>query len=266
MSELAKKYRTIGILGGMGPEATANFLSQIIKITSASRDQEHVPVVVCSLPQTPDRTQAVLHGGPSPLPWLVKGSRVLARAGADFIVIPCLTAHFFYPQLTKKSPVPVINLIEETVQQIIEHWPDLKTVGLIATSGTIHSGIFQQEFEKAGLNVVVPSAVSLKQVMKAIYGKTGVKAGFTQGASRQLISDVARKLIQKGAESIVAGCTEIPLVLTQDDLSVPLVDPMAVGAWLSVKKAGGRVRFDPLTESRKTATGSSFASSKQNLR
>ena len=112
------KLKTIGVLGGMGPEATAYFFGLIARNTRVSRDQDHIPVVVCSLPQVPDRTEAILHGGPSPLPLLIRGVEALRRAGADFAVMPCVTAHYFHAALAARSPLPVVNLLDETVSEV----------------------------------------------------------------------------------------------------------------------------------------------------
>jgi len=237
-----RKFKTIGILGGMGPEAGAYFFERIIRETAAGRDQEHPPVVVCSLPQVPDRTEAILHGGPSPLPALRRGLRALRRAGADFAVMPCISAHHFYPQLASRSPLPLISLVDETVACIRRMKPAPKTIGLIATSGTVRSGTFARAFEAAGIEVIVPPGRDQKKVMTAIYGRAGIKAGQAKEAPRKVLRQVARSLIRRGARTIVAGCTEVPLALKAADLSVPLVDPMAVGARAAARRSGARLR------------------------
>lgn len=237
-----KKLKTVGVLGGMGPEATAYFFDQIILATAAGSDQGHVPVIVYSLPQIPDRTGAILHGGPSPLPLLRRGLRSLERAGANFAVMPCVSAHYFYPRLVARSPLPVLDLLEETLAAVRLLRPVPESIGLIATAGTVRSGIVSSLFEPAGIRVILPSAGDQKRVMTAIYGKTGIKAGFTQGRPREIILEVARKLVRRGAGAVMAGCTEVPLVLRASDLLVPLIEPMAIGARAAVKRAGARLR------------------------
>ncbi|HMA53326.1 MAG TPA: amino acid racemase, partial [Acidobacteriota bacterium] len=153
-----KKLLTIGILGGMGPEAGAHFFERIIHETAAKRDQDHPPVIIYSLPQVPDRTRAILHGGPSPVPALRRGLRTLQRAGAAFAVIPCISAHYFYPRIAPRSPIPLLNLIDETLAAIKKMKPVPKTIGLIATSGTVRSGVVARTFKEAGIAVIVPSA------------------------------------------------------------------------------------------------------------
>jgi aspartate racemase len=237
-----KKLKTIGVLGGMGPEAGAYFFERIIRETAAERDQDHPPVIICSLPQIPDRTEAILHGGPSPVPALRRGLRALRRAGADFAVVPCISAHYFYPQIAPRSPLPLFSLIDETLEVIRRMRPLPRTIGLIATTGTVRSGIVADAFQAAGIAVVVPSARDQKRVMSAVYGKKGIKAGFADGPPREILLEVAGGLIGRGAGAILAGCTEVPLVLRAADLPVPLVDPLTIGARAAIRRAGARPR------------------------
>ncbi len=241
---MRKRPKTIGVLGGMGPEATAAFLDLIVRNTRARRDQEHVPVVVCSLPQVPDRTEAILHGGPSPLPFLRRGLETLRRAGADFAVMPCLSAHHFYPALAARSPIPLVHLVEETFAEVRKLRPRVRKVGLIATSGTVAARIFHDVFEPAGIEALVPDARAQRRVMEAIYGPAGIKAGAPPARPRRSLRAVADGLIRRGAQVIVAGCTEVPLVLRPRDVAVPLVNPMRIGARACVRRAGAKLRPD----------------------
>ena len=176
-----KKLKTIGVLGGMGPEAGAAFFERIVRETDAGRDQDHPPVVLYSLPQVPDRTEAILHGGRDPVPALRRGLAVLERAGADFAVMSCISAHYFLPRLVPRSPLPLISLIDETVAAIKIMKPVPRTIGLLATDGTVRSGVFARPFEAAGIAVLTPSSRDQARLMTAIYGKKGIKAGFTRG-------------------------------------------------------------------------------------
>jgi aspartate racemase len=236
------KMRTIGVLGGMGPEATAYFLGRLVRATAAAADRDHPPVVVCSLPQIPDRTEAILRGGPSPAPALLGGLRTLREAGADFAVMPCISVHYFLPRIASRSPLPILSLLEETLAAVKALKPAPGKVGLLATTGTVRSGIIDRLFEQAGIEVVVPAPPEQKRVMAAIYGKRGIKAGFTEGRPREVVLEAARGLVRRGARAVIAGCTEVPLVLRAGDLTVPLVEPMALGARAAVKRAGARLR------------------------
>ncbi len=230
--------KTIGILGGMGPEATAYFFSLIIKDTAAARDQDHIPVIIYNLPQVPERTAALLGKGPSPVPLLRKGIRRLGRAGADFIVIPCITAHAFLPEIKTAGRVPILSLLDEALALSRKKIPKLKRAGLLASTGTLRSGLFHKAFATAGVEIINPTDKEQAKIMEAVFGKAGIKAGFTRGQPRRLILNAARRLIRRGAQAIIAGCTEIPLILKDEDISVPLIEPMRIAARAAIVKAG----------------------------
>ena len=234
--------KTIGILGGMGPEATAYFFKLIIKNTKAEKDQEHIPVVIYSHPEVPPRTDAVLGEGPSPLPFLLEGVRVLKVAGADFIVMPCVTAHHFYNQIMAEVRVPFINLVDETILYALRKVPEMKKAGLIASTGTLKSRLFHEAFDKEGVEIVEPADEEQAQVMEAIFGKDGIKAGFTSGKCREIIHNTAQTLIGRGAEAVIAGCTEVPLVLKEGDIDVPLIEPLQILVEVSILKAGHELK------------------------
>jgi aspartate racemase len=236
------RKKTIGILGGMGPEATAYFFDLIIRNTAADRDREHVPVIIQSDPRVPDRTNAILHGGESPVPMLRTGVKALRRTGADIVVMPCVTAHYFLKDVVARENVPFINLLDEARKHVRAAIPGVRRIGLIATSGTVSTGIVRDAFAKAGIEVIVPGEAEQEKVMEAIYGKRGIKAGFTTGRARRLILDIARGLIRRGAEAVMAGCTEVPLVLRQEDLAVPFIEPMRIGALACIKRAGYQIK------------------------
>ncbi|MDH5706946.1 MAG: amino acid racemase [Candidatus Aminicenantes bacterium] len=234
--------KTIGILGGMGPEATAYFYGLIIKNTKAEKDQEHIPVVIYANPGVPERTAAVLGKGPSPLPQLLEGIRVLKEAGADFIVMPCVTAHHFYNEIMREVKVNFLNLVEETVLYALRKNPKLKKAGLVSSTGTLRARLFHEAFAREAVEIIEPQEEEQERVMEAIFGKEGVKAGYTSGKSREAIRDAARALIARGAEAVIAGCTEVPLVLKARDIEVPLIEPLQILAEASIKMAGYEVR------------------------
>jgi aspartate racemase len=237
-----RRFRTIGVLGGLGPEAGAYLLGRIVRETAAAKDQDHPPVILYSLPQVPDRTPAILRHGPSPAPAILRGLRTLERAGADFAVIACVSAHYFLPRIAPRSPLPLISLVDETLTALRKMRPVPRKVGLIATTGTVRSGIIARPFTAAGVEVLVPSARDQRRVMAAIYGRTGIKGGVTAGPPREALLDVAAGLVRRGAAAVVAGCTEVPLVLRAPDLPVPLVDPLTVAARAAVRRSGARLR------------------------
>jgi aspartate racemase len=236
------RRKTIGILGGMGPEATAYFFQLIIGQTQASRDQDHIPIIIWNNPKIPERTAAVLGHGPSPVLLLKDGVRRLARVGADFIVIPCITAHTFLREMTAASSIPILNILNLTRDFSVNSIPGLARAGLIASTWTVKSGLFARTFAKAGVDLIAPTDDEQKKVMEAIFGERGIKAGFTSGRSRKLILEAAHGLTGRGAQAIIAGCTEVPLVLTQKDLRIPLIEPLQIAAEAAIIRAGYPVK------------------------
>lgn len=234
--------KTIGILGGMGPEATAYFFSLIIKQTEAARDQDHIPILIYNNPKIPPRTDALLGKGPSPVRLLREGAKKLERAGAHFIVMPCITAHAFLSPLRRAVKIPVLDIPEEATAWAKKRIPRLKRAGLVASTGTVRSGLFRDAFGRAGVDIVAPTNREQEKVMEAIFGRGGIKAGFITGRPKRLILSVAKKLIRRGAGAIIAGCTEVPLALKDEDIPVPLIEPLRIAAERSIIRAGYRVK------------------------
>lgn len=234
--------RTIGVLGGMGPAATANFFHLIVSRTAAGKDQEHVPTLIWNDPRIPSRVDAILGTGPSPLPALLQGVRVLEAGGAGLFVMPCITAHCWAGEVAANARIPFVNLLTETRRHLAGMSPTPRTVGLIASTGTVRSGLFDTVLAQQGVQVLAPSDGEQTRIMAAIFGESGIKANGDVRRCRAAIVRVARRLVERGAEAIIAGCTEVPLVLRQRDLRVPLVDPVRLGADACIAKAGFRTR------------------------
>lgn len=234
--------KTIGILGGMGPEATAYFYGLIVKHTRADADQEHIKTVIYSNPEIPPRTDAILGKGPSPAPLLVEGFRRLKDAGADFVVMPCVTAHYFYPEIKDQVRIPIISLLDEAVKWAKAEVPGLRKAGLLAATGTLESRLFHDIFNSAGIDVIHPEPDEQDQVMAAIFGSRGIKAGFLSGFSKETLVNTAKVLVARGADAIIAGCTEVPLALKQRDIPVPLIEPMQTAAQACIIEAGYRLK------------------------
>ncbi|MGD2100045.1 MAG: amino acid racemase [Desulfobacterales bacterium] len=232
------KEKTIGILGGMGPEATLDCYAKIIKNTPASIDQEHLRVIIDSNPKVPDRTAAITGKGPSPVPILVDGCRTLQAAGADFIIIPCVSAHFYLAEIRRQTKLPILSIYDAVADTISSDHPGIKTVGLMGTTGTVSSGLFQKRLAAANCKTLVPDDDLQAKVMAAIYD---IKNSAAPRSRKQITSDlvaVARSLVSQGAQGIVAGCTEIPLAVEQQHLAVPYFDALMILARAAIIEAG----------------------------
>jgi aspartate racemase len=232
------KEKVIGILGGMGPEATLDCYARIIKNTPAKLDQDHLRVIIDSNPKVPDRTAAIIGEGESPVPALVAGCRSLQQAGADFIIIPCVSAHFFIEEIRQQIKLPILSIFDVVAETFASDHPQIKTVGLMGTTGTISGGLFQKRLAADGIETIVPDESHQSKVMEAIYGiKNSQPARSRAQITAELIA-IAEGLISKGAQGIVAGCTEIPLALKQEQLSVPYFDALAILARAAILEAG----------------------------
>jgi len=226
--------KIIGILGGMGPEATIDLFYKIIKFTPAEKDQDHLRIIIDNNPKIPDRTAAILGKGEDPLPALQETAQNLEKAGVNFIVIPCNTAHYFLSSIQESVNIPVLNMIEETAKETKKRIPQIKKVGLLASIGVYKSKIYHQHFKKFNIEVISPQEKDKEEIIKVIYT---IKAGDLSKRVKKNILKIVQKLIDKGAEAIIAGCTEIPLVLKEGDISVPLIDPTQILAGIAVQKA-----------------------------
>ena len=220
-----KNPLTVGVLGGLGPEATLDFYAKVIALTPATRDQEHLHVIIDSCPQVPNRNEAVAGTGPSPGPALAAMAKRLEGAGADFLVMACNAAHAFQSELEAAVSVPFVSIIDETVRATVERCPGVRKVGVLGSSGCLDSRLYQTAFARHGVEVVVPEGTEREGFMRLLYRiKAGDKGTEVCAAMRGL----AEVLVVGGARAVVAGCTEVPLVLAQDALGVPLVDSSAV--------------------------------------
>ncbi len=217
----------------MGPEATCDLYMKIIRSTPAGKDQDHLRVVIDSNPKIPDRTAYILGTGKDPRPYLIETARNVEKAGASFIVLPCNTAHYFHKDIQDNVNVPVLHIMEEVAKHLKGK---VQTAGLLATTGTLKTELYEESLSRVGIETLLPGEEGQDKVMEAIYQ---VKAGKTDTA-RKLILEQARGLEAAGAEAVIAGCTEIPLVLRQGDLGIEVVDATDVLARACVRLAMGR--------------------------
>lgn len=198
---------TLGIIGGLGPMATAYLLQLIIEMTDARTDQEHLDVIVFDRPQVPDRTAHILDPSkPSPLPFMQKTAKTLESLGAGVLCAPCVTSHYFYRELAGSVSIPFLNMVEEAARELTA--AKKKKPGILATTGTVRTGLFQSVFAGRGLEAVPPSPKGQELVMSLIYDD--IKAG--KPADREKFRQAAEELYSAGCDCIVLGCTELSLL------------------------------------------------------
>lgn len=211
-----KTLPRIGVLGGMGPLATADFLAKLAHATPAKRDQDHFPITVDSTPQIPDRVAALEGRGDDPLPALVAGAARLHAAGCALIAMPCNTAHLWYDRLAAQTALSIMHIADAVDADL----GNARRVGLLATTATIRHRLFPVRLGAARV-WLQPEESELECLVTP--GIAAVKAG-DLARGRELLLDAAQRLAARGAEVLVLGCTEIPLVLESGDVDIPLLD------------------------------------------
>jgi aspartate racemase len=221
----------VGVLGGVGPLATAYFLQLVVSLTDADRDQDHLDMVVLDHATIPDRTAFVLgESDEDPGPVLARDARRLEAFGASFLVMPCNTAHHFTRQVVEAVRVPFVSIVDITVDAVLARTPGLTAVGLLATAGTVEAGVYQDAFAARGVETLVPDAADQAHVSAIIYDQ--VKAG--RPVDVELLRGVAGRLAGRGAAAVVLGCTELSVVAVDHGL---LADPLYVDSMDQLARA-----------------------------
>ena len=225
--------KILGVLGGLGPMATAYFLQLLVQMTEARTDQEHIEVLLHSKPQIPDRTRFILgQSREDPLPQMVEIGRELAGQGAELIAVPCVTAHYFQKKLEDSIGIPVVDTIRETALSLKA--AGVTKAGILATDGTIESGLFQRAFAGEGISAMLPDRAGQQAVMQIIY--QNVKAG--QPVDSAAFWRVAEGLFGQGAQAVLLACTELLLVKRDFGLGEGFLDVMEVLARKAVLICG----------------------------
>lgn len=231
------RKKLLGVIGGLGPIATAHFMELTVQMTNAATDQENLDMIVYNFPSIPDRTGYILGSNlRSPLPGLLSVGRDLARQGAAFIAIPCITAHYFYDELSADISTPIIHSIRETVAHLKKH--GVTSAGIMATDGTVRSGLFSRELERAGIRPILPSEDRQADVMHLIY--RNIKAGKTPEMDK--FQAVQEQLQRSGAQAIILGCTELSMIKRDYPIGPGFIDSMEVLAQRSVQLCGGKLK------------------------
>ena len=234
-----QEKKTIGILGGMGPLATADLFQKIVLLTKADTDREHIRVYIDSNANIPDRTAAILSGGEDPVPEMASALRHLEACGADCIIMPCNTAHYFLPRLQAMTEIPFLSILTAAAEACKAQFPG-KTVGILATRGTLAANLYQEALVQAGVPYLVPDTPAQDALMRVIYD--GVKAGKGPDSYRADFLTVLEQMSAGGAEVFLLGCTELPLAAEALNIALPTVDPTAELAKASIRFCGYGVR------------------------
>lgn len=211
--------RFLGVIGGMGPLATADFLRKLVKKTPAEVDQEHIPVLLYGDCTTPDRSANIVGNGESPLPKLLDGIDFLNRNGATAICIPCNSAHCWFDDIQKASHAPILNIVRASAAQVRKKNPNAKSVGVMSTFGTHRMGIYRKPLKDMGFNVICPTDEEFENLISPAIAM--VKAGACAEAEANYEAAAAR-LFDRGADVVVLGCTEIPFSMERSCRSQPL--------------------------------------------
>ena len=231
--------KTIGILGGMGPLATADLFQKITLLTEAETDRDHIRVYIDSNANIPDRTAAILSSGPDPVPEMASALRNLEACGADCVIMPCNTAHYFLPRLQAMTEIPFLSILTAAAEACKAQFPGM-TVGILATKGTLSAQLYQNALWEADVPYLTPEAEEQDALMRVIYD--GVKAGKGPDAYRADLLTVVEHMMTRGAGVFLLGCTELPLAAEAVGLTVPVVDPTAELAKAAIRFCGFRVR------------------------
>lgn len=212
----------LGVLGGLGPAATADFLAKLTDVTDAGVDQEHIASITYQDPTTPDRSDAILLGGESPLPKLMAGIQFLNSVGVDVIAIPCNSSHYWYQEMAAASDAPIVNIVDAVADQIHAGNPEPRKLGLLSTDSTAKAGVYNTLKDRGD---TVANLTDMGEDNPAVLGIKAVKAGDLRGAHR-LFDRAIDLLVQRGAEGIIFGCTEVSTVMggTNTDADVPMWD------------------------------------------
>ncbi len=226
--------RIIGILGGMGPKATLELFRLILASTPAKTDQQHLRILIDNNPKIPDRTAAILGRGTDPLPALIQSAQLLQQAGANFLIIPCNTAHYWLLKLREQVGIPIVDMVQETAKEIAAHRPTLRKIGILATTGTIRVALYQNALIAVGITPLTPNDEAQHQVMEAI---SQIKAG--NNGVEDLVLLPIQRLIAQGASGLILGCTELSLLDVEKTVSCPIFDPLNILARRAIKMATG---------------------------
>ena len=230
--------KTIGIIGGMGPLATADLFTKIVTLTDSDCDNDHIRIYIDNNAQIKDRTAAILHGGESPLPMLLESVKKLEAMGADCLIMPCNTAHYYLQALQISTKVSFLSMIGQAVRVAKQRYPGQKA-GILATTGTLDAGVYTRAFNDEGVEVVLPNEEQRKYLMSVIYD--GVKAGKIP-TDPTPFNRLLKEMQSRGAGYFILGCTELPVAVQSLGIKNNFVDATAELAKAAIRFCGYKVK------------------------
>ncbi|MFT4414480.1 aspartate/glutamate racemase family protein [Fredinandcohnia humi] len=234
------EQKSLGVIGGMGPKATSVFFDKVVDRTDAHKDQEHINMIILNHATLPDRTNAILtNTGDNFLQAIKRDFSILESAGVANIAIPCNTSHYFYDELQKMTSIPIINMVEETIKEIYETYGEHTKVGILATNGTIRSGIYAKVSEKYNLNLYTPEAALQEKVMDIIYN--GVKSDLDVDPGK--LEELIKQLVEKEqCKCVILACTELSCIKLSEEIAGYCIDAMNVLVERSIVRSGKQVK------------------------
>lgn len=228
-----RRHKTIGILGGMGPAATVELFRLIVEHTQSETDQGHIRILIDNNPQIPDRTCAILSGGESPVPPMVRSALGLKSMGADFLIMPCNTSHYFLRELQERSGMDFVDMIEETVSEAQR--AKCARVGILATTGTLRTNLYSDCLHRHGMTPIAPSEAEQLEIMSFIYSE--IKSG-KRPYDTASVRKISERLYDRGADTIILGCTELSVAIRECHFCNRYLDSLLILAKASIGKAG----------------------------
>jgi aspartate racemase len=227
------------VIGGLGPAATADFFSRLVSRTEASRDQDHLHIIIDNNPLIPDRNAARRGEGPSPAPDLAASAKRLEDAGSQILCMACNTAHAYEDAIREAVRIPFLSMISATVETTLRRYPSAETIGILAVDACLEADLYQTALRSAGRRSATLSEAGQKAFMEAI---AAIKAGRSLTEPSQTLRVLANDLVRQGAEVVIAGCTEIPLALRPEEAPVPLISSTDALVERVIEAAGARLR------------------------
>ena len=216
------KEKVLGIIGGMGPSATADLFMKIIKHTNVKTEEEHLRILIDNNPKLPNRQNAIMYGTESPLPMLIEMAQGLERAGADFLILGANTPHYYFDNIVEAINIPMLHIIDEAIKYIIKYKNNTKSIGIMATNAAIKTALFQKSIEKFGLVSVIPEEQFQEILHNAIFQ---YKVDSDIVKFKEKATEVLSHIKEKGVDAIILGCTELPIVLQETEGTTPIIDP-----------------------------------------